>query len=160
MDVASIVAIFAALGVMLGLILTILELRQLIAQRKMEMMMSIVPWFKMDNREISDSVSLVMTTEYKDYDDFETKYGDPFSASGPVPRAYQNVSGFWDGLGLLYRKRIVDRALVREFYQFAVPFEWEKMKPIVLGIRSKYHEPNLYDEFEYLAGEMRKEGGT
>ena len=160
MDVASIVAILAALGVMIGLILTILELRQLIAQRKMEMMMSIVPWFKMDNKEISDSVSLVVTTEYKDYDDFVTKYGDPFSASGPVPRAFQNMSGFWDGLGLLYRKRIVDRALVKEFYQFAVPFEWEKVNTIILGMREKYHEPGLYDEFEYLAGEMRKEGGT
>jgi len=145
---------------MIGLVLTILELRQLIAQRKMEMMMSIVPWFKMDNKEISDSVSLVMTTEYKDYDDFVIKFGDPFSASGPVPRAFQNVSGFWEGLGLLYRKRIVDRTLVKEFYNFAVPFEWEKMKPIVLGMRERYHEPGLYDEFEYLAGELIKKGGT
>ena len=160
MDIASIVAIIAAFGVMIGLVLTILQLRQLITQRKMQMMMGIVPMFKMGNKELMDSVSLVVTTEYKNYDDFVIKYGDPFSASGPVPRAFQNVSGFWEGLGLLYRKRVVDRTLVREFYAFAVPFEWEKMKPIILGMRDKYHAPGLYDEFEYLAGEMRKEGGT
>ena len=160
MDVASTVAIIAAFGVMIGLILTILQLRQLMTQRKMQMMMGIVPWFKMDNKEVMDSVSLVVTSDYKDYDDFVIKYGDPFAGSGPVPRAFQNVSGFWEGLGLLYRKRIVDRALVKDFYQFAVPFEWEKMKPIILGMREKYHESRLFDEFEYLAGEMRKEGGT
>jgi hypothetical protein len=157
MDLTSMVTLVAALGVLVGLVLTILELRQLIIQRKMEMMMNIVPWFKMDNKEISDSVSLVVNTDYKNYEDFAAKYGDPFSGSGPVPRAFQNVSGFWDGLGLLYRKRIVDKQLVKEFYQFAVPFEWEKVKPIILGIREKNQEPELYNEFEYLAGEMRRE---
>lgn len=159
MDVGTTVALLAAIGVLMGLVLTLLELRQLIAQRKVEMMLGMVPWFKMDNKEFMESLFLVLSAEYKDYDEFARKYGDPsFFASGPVSKAFVNVAGFYEGLGILYRKHLIDRVLINDFYDFMVISGWQKLKPIVLGLREKNNEPRLFCEFEYLANEMKTGG--
>lgn len=158
MEIASIAGILAAIGVLIGLILTIMELRQLVAQRKMEMMVNIYPYFGIDCKDLMDSISLVRSTEFNGYDDFVKRYGNPNIFTSPVTRAYSDVANYMEGLGLLYKRRIVDVALVKDMYSYAIPNTWEKMKPLVLGMRAESGELRLFEYFEYLAMEMNGEG--
>jgi hypothetical protein len=50
-------------------------------------------------------------------------------------------ANFCEHLGVLVKNKLVDAHLV--FQLFAIAQLWEKVKPIVEGMRKKYHEPTL-----------------
>ena len=141
--------------------MTVMELRQLVAQRKMEMMLKLVPNFRMSPGELNGAIKLISTCEYKDFEDFVQKYGDPITSINPVAVAFSTVAGWYEGLGILYYKRIADRQLIAEFFGYATVIDWEKMKPFVIGLRERTN-PKVFEYFEHLAREMKKwvEKGT
>jgi hypothetical protein len=64
------------------------------------------------------------------------------------------VGMFYEGIGVLLHRKLVDVDLIREL--FAVRRVWEKMKPIVNGVREEYHHQQYYEWFEYLYNEMKQ----
>jgi len=104
-------------------------------------------------KEFMEAAHGFLSTEYKDYDDFVKRYGDYFSKK-PVPIAFNIVGMFHEGIGVLLHRKLVDVDLIWEL--FAVRMYWEKMKPIVEGLRKQFNQPNLYEWFEYLYNEVKK----
>ena len=96
----------------------------------------------------------LMNMEWKDYDDFEKKYG-----SDNNPDNYAKRMSVWsscDMLGHLLRKNVAD---AETFYIAGGPFAiyvWEKFKPILVEHRRRYVGADSYSGLEYLAGEMLK----
>jgi hypothetical protein len=95
-----------------------------------------------------------MNMEWKDYDDFEKKYGSDIN-----PDNYAKRMSVWtscDMLGHLLKKNIAD---VETCYisggTFAI-FVWEKFKDILIEHRRRYVGADTYGGLEYLSNEMLK----
>ena len=151
-DITSVSAIVAAAGVLVGVVLTVIELRNLVKQRKSDLLMRLHLAFS--TKENSEAVLKYLSTEYKDYDDFVMKYGLPF-AEGPVQTVFVVVGNFFEGIGVLLKNKFVDIDLVTEL--FAVELFWQKWKPLVEGTRKQFGNPQLLEWFEYLYNEVKRE---
>jgi len=151
LDITEISAIGAAAGVLVGVVLTVIELRNLVKQRKSDLLMRLHLAFS--TRETSEAVLKYLSVEYKDYDDFVEKYGLPF-AEGPVQTAFVMIGNFFEGIGVLLKRRLVEIELVNEL--FAVEMFWLKMKPLIEGMRKQSNNPQILEWFEYLFNETKK----
>ena len=96
LDITSISAIIAAAGVVVGVILTIQELRHLHTQRQTDLVMRL--WQQSCSEENVRAWSRLISAEYQDFNDFVKKYGHPFSES-PVPIAFSMTARFFEGDG-------------------------------------------------------------
>ncbi len=151
LDVTSFSAIVAAAGVIVGVILTIQELRHLHAQRQTDLIMRL--WQQSCGEENVRAWSRLASAEYQDFNEFVKKYGHPFSEN-PVPIAFGMTARFFEGMGIAVHRKIVDIDLIRDFWD--VDMEWKKVKPIVEGFRKEFSVPEIFEWFEYLYNETKK----
>ena len=152
LDITSVSAILAAAGVLVGVIYYILDLRHQNKVRQTDLTMRlytswvseemIKPWLK------------VVNLEFTDYDDFKRKYGT-FLSENEENAAVLSVLNSFHIMGLLFKKKLVDYDIVR---QLPIGEAWDKLKPIVEGVRKQWNNPATYEEFEYLYNEMKKKG--
>ncbi|MGB8779358.1 MAG: hypothetical protein WCD81_01770 [Candidatus Bathyarchaeia archaeon] len=76
-DITEISAIVAAAGVLVGVILTVLELRHLARSRRTDSYWRIMSSF--NSKEYLEALQKVLSLEFEDYDDFTRKYGNLLS---------------------------------------------------------------------------------
>ncbi len=151
MDIASISAVVAATGVLAGVVLAILELRNITKTRQMELIMSI--YSLLATREFVDAWEKMRTREVKDYDGYVKKHG-----LGEL----NQVVFIFEGLGFLLHRKFLDIDIVRELLNESTKMTWEKIKPLAEDARKqlgqrKFGEyvPN-YQWTEYLYNELQK----
>lgn len=152
-DITEISAIVAAVGVIIGVVLTVLELRHLRGQRQTDLLVRIVPWVNIGSIELQQALMKTLKTEYKDYDDFVKRYGELHSEK-PEQAAILAVANYFEGIGILVRRKLVDIDLVYDFWGPDINAIWEKLKPIIEGEKRKWNYPTL--NIEYLFDEMKK----
>ena len=153
-DVTEISAIVAAVGVIIGVAFSVIELRHLRKQRDTDLLVRIMPWLNMSSSELQAELMKIWNLEFTDYEDFVKRYGKPYS-EGPEQRAFVAVVNYLDGLGVLARKGLMDADLIYECWTGDVAHIWEKILPVVEGIRKEYKYPVLLNA-EYLYKEMKK----
>ena len=94
--------------------------------------------------------------EWDDFDDFARKYDSSVNIENFAMR--YNRWYFWEGMGLLLKKGLVDREMI--FYLlgsgFGVLTDWDKFGSIIKEMRVRLDQPNMNIWFEYLAEEMKK----
>ncbi|MFX1475551.1 MAG: hypothetical protein ACFFCO_08780, partial [Promethearchaeota archaeon] len=96
----------------------------------------------------------LLNMEWKDYDDFERKYG---SDNNPDSFAKRYSSWwFYDGIGLLLNKKFVNLDMVYELGGIQAIWQWKKWESIIKEQRKRYKVPDLGIWFEYLAKELMK----
>jgi hypothetical protein len=149
LDVASVSALVAATGVIIGVILTIVELRNLVKQRQTDLVMRLHSRF--GTREFIDAWEKIRTRELDDYDTYMKKYGLSDVAI---------VGSFFEGLGLLLHRKLIDIDLVAELFRESSKLTWTRTRPIVEGQRKQYNEPRWGEWWEYLYNEMQKREQT
>jgi hypothetical protein len=94
-----------------------------------------------------------LKTEYKDYDDFVKRYGEVHSEK-PEQAAILALVNYFEGLGILVKRKLIDIDLVYDFLGSDINMIWEKLKPIIEGERKKRNYPPL--NCEYFYNEMKK----
>ena len=104
-------------------------------------------------RDFLEACTDIFEAEFEDYDDFVRKYGEPFSKE-PIPMSFFIVSNFMERVGVLLKNKLLDASLISQLVTVAV--FWEKMKPVIEGIRKEEHNQSYYEHFEYLYNEMKK----
>ena len=104
-------------------------------------------------KEFLEACTDIFEAEFKDYDDFVKKYGAPFSKK-PIPMSYFIVGNFMERIGVLLKNKLLDASLISQMV--TVTDFWEKMKPVIEGIRKEEHNPSYYEWFEYLYNEMKR----
>jgi len=111
------------------------------------------------NKEFLEALVDTYEVEFKDYDDFVKRYGKPISRK-QVPMSFMMMGNFFEQIGVLFRNGLIDASLISQL--FPIDMVWEKMKPLVEGMRKEYHQPELFEWFEYLYNEMKKreQGGV
>jgi hypothetical protein len=151
LDIPSISGILAAIGVLVGVILTILELRNITKTRQMELIMGIYSLF--GTREYIDAWEKIRTRESKDYDRYVKKHG---------LADFMQVASVFEGLGYLLHMKFLDVDLVRELMNESTKMTWEKVKPVIEDARKRLSQRKIgeyipvYQWFEYLYNEMQK----
>jgi len=148
LDVLSVSAIVAAGGVLVGVILTVLELRNLSKARQTDLVMRLYSTF--GSKEFLEDWQKVMGNEYENYNDFVNKYGSW------TPQ----VGLFFEGLGVLLRRKLIDISLVDDLFTGGINMLWNKSKPVIMDARVQMNYPQYGEWFEYLYNEMKKRGQT
>jgi len=91
--------------------------------------------------------------EWKDIDDYFTKYGPENNLD-----AYSEHSFIWgrcDTLGFLLKKNVIDLSYFDDLLKASVLAAWNKFEPVINATRERANQPNLWNQFEYLANEIR-----
>jgi len=146
LDVTEISAMVAAAGVMVGVVYYILDMRNQARTRQTDLVMRLYSTY--GSKDFQEAWATVRELEFKDYDDFIKKYG--WSA------AMSEVGLFFEGVGVLLHKKLVDISMIDDLFTGPVKMTWEKMKPMIEGHRRQREYPQFYEWLEYLYNEMKK----
>ena len=145
LDIPSISAIIAAVGVLIGVILTVLEVRNLVETRQTDLVIRLYSTF--GSEELQDAWEKTQTREYKDFNAYRSEYG---------LREVNEVGWFFEGVGVLLHRKLIDIRLVDDLFSSPVKRAWERLKPIAEGERNQTQRPQIWEWFEYLYNEMQK----
>ena len=147
-SLGTISVIVASVSVIVGIIFYLINLRSARKREKIDMLMRIYMLY--NTKEFHDADSLLLSAEFKDYDDFREKYGPP-TGREPIHLALRQISGAYNQLGLLLQNKLIDIRMVQS--TFEVERHWEKVKPIVEEARKVLNDPTYLMYFEYLYDE-------
>jgi hypothetical protein len=160
-DIVSISSLVAAIGVVVGVILTVQELRNLRKQRQTDLLVRLAPWLNMNCGEMQQAMVKIINIESKNYDDFVKKYG-PLASEKPEQMAIMTIGNYCETIGTLVRKGLVDINLVYEFWGHNLLLYWEKVKTLAEGAIKQYDQPwygeNIQSQSnaEYLYNELKR----
>jgi hypothetical protein len=65
-------------------------------------------------------------------------------------------SEFFEGVGILLHRKLVDIELVDDLFSSPIITIWEKTLPMTKALREYFKRPQLAEWFEYLYNEMKK----
>jgi len=151
-DIQTISIAIASAGVFVAAIYYILQLRHQNRMRHTDLVMRLYSTWQ--SKELTDATLKVWNLEFEDYSDFVKKYG-PWYSETEVYSAFRMVSNFFNEIGILLSKRLVDIEMVSTMIGLSTKTTWEKIQPLVEGGRRQYG-PHFFEDFEYLYNEMKK----
>lgn len=158
MDITTVTTICLTAAAIVGLFFAANEYRNMVKQRRTEMLVRIYPIYNIEQSELRQAEKLVTTSDYRDLADFVGKYGET-SSSEPRPVAFDKVGDYYEGIGLLMRRGLVDPDLVEALLGAKVVCYWEKMLPYIDGIRQRSGDDSTWENYEYLYREMKRRLG-
>lgn len=125
----------------MGIVFASIQLRGLTRDRRTHLVLDLLS--RVGTLEFSEQMSKIMNAEFKDAREAEEKCS--FVALSMVARYYE-------GVGLLVRRGLVDADLV--FESLPLDLMWDKMRPWCLDKRASLRS-DLYVHFEYVAERCR-----
>jgi len=144
LDIPSISAIVAAVGVLVGVVLTVLELRHLVKQRKTDLITNLYSIYC--SEAFQKGWHTFMAEELTSLKAYQEKFEVEFPPSAV----------FFNEIGILLEKGLVDVNLVNSLFGGVVPRYWKKMKPFLAICRNEVGQPKLGRGIEYLGNEIEK----
>ena len=160
-DLQTISIVIASASVVAGVIYYSLMIRHQGLQtqhqnkiRETELLIRIHPWLNLSSKELQQAIRRILSLEFKDAEDFVKRYGD-MNVIKPEQEAFMSAVNYFDALGVLVKRGLVDADLVYECWTGDIARVWEKVEPIVEGIRKDVGYPFL-ENAEYLYNEMKK----
>ena len=155
-DISTLSIAIASASVVAGVVYYALQLRHQIKQRQTDLLVRLAPWLNMSSTELQRAYVKVLNLESKDYDAFVKRYGSPL-AEKPEQMALMTVGNYFEAIGTLLRRKLIDMELVWDYWGETFITLWEeKYKDYVDGIRKQFHHPEYGDATEYLYNEMKK----
>ena len=101
--------------------------------------------FVKDTRELAD-------WQWKDFKDFREKYGQ--RTNKEANSIFVSVGNFFDGIGLLVKRDLINTDLVDDLMSSWVIWYWDKFGSIIIDYR-KYSGPNYMEWVEYLHNRIK-----
>jgi hypothetical protein len=151
MDITSISAVIAAISVIAAVIFAAYQMRDAAKTRHTGIIIQLNPALNITMNEVIEYISKILKMEFKDYKEYREKYGDPIS-----DKALNTITGYNDGLGYLLHKGLIDIDTIEYILSGSTKMLWDKLKPIIEGMRKDYDLPELSKWFEYLYNELQK----
>jgi hypothetical protein len=144
-DIQTVSIAVASASVVAGVAYYVFQIRHQTRIRQTDLVMKLYSQF--NSLEFQKVWHEVLKREAKDYYDYEKKYGlVEFTAIGI----------FFEGIGILLRRKLIDIELVDDMFTTPVKWTWEKMKDIALEWRKVRNAPEILEWLEYLYNEMKK----
>jgi hypothetical protein len=116
-----------------------MELRHLTGTRKTEIIMKIYERF--GSREIVEAINKVGTAKFETMEDYRNKYG--FTE-------VTEIAGLLEGVGVLLEQNLIDIKMVDRLFGPTLNSLWNRMMPVIYGMRKATDEPFFFSHFEYL----------
>jgi len=152
-DITAISAMVAAVSVVAGVVYFVFQFRQQARIRQTDLVMRLYSTFGSEG--FQQAALKVMKLEYKDYNDYVKKYGEPGSEE-PVPMAIIKIMYFFEGVGILLQRKLIDIDLVAQLFGPNIKWQWGRIKPLIESFRKLLNAPKMATSFEYLYNEMKK----
>jgi hypothetical protein len=153
-DIQTVSIMLASASVIAGVVYYALQIRHQTKIRQTDLAIRINPLFNLNAIEFQRAALKVISLEFKDYDDFNKKYGS-LSTEAPESIAVHTMMNFFEGIGNLLKNNLVSIDLVWTYYGEADILIWEKIRPLAKGL-SKQLGFQLDTPAEYLYNEMKK----
>ena len=145
LDVPSISAIIAAIGVIVGVVLAVLELRNITKTRQMELIMGLYSTFIA--KEFQDAYETFWTADFENYGEVVRK--------GHLTKL-RTIGGFFEGIGVLLYRKLVDIGLVDDLFRESIKVMWGKARAPLCDARQRFNIPSYGRYFEYLYNELQE----
>ena len=150
-DITSISAVLAAVGVIVGVVLAYLEVRNLVKGRQAELFMNLYSRYY-DTEFVNNWATAVFQMDWKNYDDWHKKYGPEGNLK--AYSSWHAVLNFYSGIGILVSKKLIDMDLAQDLISRSLFPYWERYEPVIKGFREQF--PRAWRWVEYLYDEMKK----
>jgi hypothetical protein len=98
-------------------------------------------------KEMREAWEKITTRDCTDFSTYKREYG---------LSEINEVGWFFEGVGVLLRRKLINIALVDDLFSSPIKISWEKIKPIAEGERKQFGRPQIWEWFEYLYDEMKK----
>ena len=151
-DISTVSIVVASASVVAGVVYYALQLRHQIKQRQTDLVMRLYATFS--STEFQDAWAKVRerASDFESIDvidvyEFDKKVG---------LREFNQVCVFYEGIGILLQRKLVDTRMIEDLFGGAVARAWEKVKTGVIKARQQLNDPTIYYYFEYLYNEMKK----
>jgi hypothetical protein len=152
------------ISVPIGVFYHILTLRNQSRTRQAQLFMGLYETYRSRGFRIQQME--ITRQEWSDFDDFWERYGG--EANPESWATWLSVAGFYNGIGVLVKRGLIDISLVDELLSNIIHRRWSIMGPILKGWREtrpsarvtpvlKKYE--LMHGFEYLYNEIMKREG-
>ncbi len=152
MDITSFSAIVAAISVVVGVIFGILQMHRATKMRHTELVIQLNPALNANINDLIEASKKRWSLKFNSYEEYLKEYGNPM-----YDKAIVTIASYYDGLGfLLYKRLITDIDIIEYFTEGGIIQIWEKLKPIIIGMRKAINSPELFKSFEYLYKETKK----
>jgi hypothetical protein len=156
-DPQTLSIILASAGVLAAAVYYILQIRHQTRMRQTDLFVRLAPWLNIGSSELQQALVKIMNLEFKDYDDFVKKYGPPM-AEKPEQMAIVTFGNYFEALGSLMRRKLLDPKLVWDYWGETYITLYEKLKPI---FRHYFKEEGLEESAgTYLYNELKKRQGS
>ncbi len=142
----AILTVAAPLAITLGVIIALQQLRNQNRLRQIEIVMRFYSSF--GEEAFLRHFRRVTTWKYRSYAAFRKKRSDEDYVSLLV------VSVFFENMGLLYRRKLAQLDLIDDLLSGPLLVSWEKAKPIWVGLRAEFAQPQWAEWFEFLHDAM------
>jgi hypothetical protein len=144
-DIQTVSVVVASASVVAGVIYYLFQIRLQTKVRQTDLVIRLYTTFA--QKEMRQTWERVRNREDLDFEAYQQKYG----------LSDVNVIGwFFEGVGVLLRRKLVDIAAVDDLFSSPIKISWEIMKPIAEGERKKFGRPQIWEWWEYLYNEMQK----
>jgi len=143
LDIASISALVAAIGVITGVLFAIVEIRHLSRTRQTEIILR--SYYLYGSKEFQEAWAKVMTGKSDDFNDYNR------SRSAAI-----QVGMLFESVGILVYRKVVNIDLAYDLFSDLVKIAWGKLKEFVDVARKQTDDPEIFRWFEYIYGEVQK----
>ena len=122
--------------------------------RQAQIFLSIIDTFR--STDFMKQWHLTETARWKDFDDYQEKYSPENNPE--VITASTSVLLFFESVGTLVRKKLIDIDLIDGQIAIALVAHWRRWEPIIFGDREYFQSPDFWSDFEYIYNELDKTG--
>ena len=105
------------------------------------------------NATFLNNYQLTMQQKWGNYEDYMKKYG-PEKNPEEFNR-FQTLTTFFQGVGILVDRGLVDLGLIHDFASATTIASWERFKPIVYGLRAEKGDPYILWAMEKLYADVK-----
>jgi hypothetical protein len=152
-DIQTVSIAIASAGVFLAAIYYVLQIRHQTRIRKTDLYMRL--YSTGTSNEFWDAFWKVISLQVKDYQDYVKQYGSILTEN-PMNRAFFTIATYYELVGTLLYRKLIDLVSVYDVWGSSSPIMlYEKIKPLVLGVRREFGEPASFLGFEYLCDELK-----
>jgi hypothetical protein len=155
-DVQTVSIAVASASVVVGVVYYILQLRHQSKVRQTDLVMRLYSIY--GSPEFQEAWGRTYSLELeklKDFDDFKKKF-PKVEERILIGRDIQSQSIFFEGIGVLLHKKLIDIDLVDDLLSTPILMFWKKTEPIVKIMREINKRPQIFEWFEYLYNEMKE----
>jgi hypothetical protein len=149
-DIQTVSIGVASASVVAGVIYYVFQLRHQDRTRQTDLVMRLYATFSRNDFQDAWAKVRAKASVFESIDDiydFDRKVG---------LREVNQVCLFFEGIGILLRRKLVDTRMIEDLFGGAIARAWEKVKAGVIRARQQLKDPTIYYYFEYLYNEMKK----